>query len=131
MGLDMNLTGVRYLGSRSTEQDSRENKVKEKRYDLGYWRKHPDLHGYIIENFAEGVDDCKEIELSREGVETILHAVLHDDLPKTTGFFFGETTGEEKEYTVKTLNNALLWLNSEDKEDETTAFKYIIYQASW
>jgi hypothetical protein len=32
-----------------SDRDSRESE------DLGYWRKHPNLHGYIINTFAEGV----------------------------------------------------------------------------
>jgi hypothetical protein len=27
--------------------------------EVGYWRKHPDLHGYIVETFADGVDACQ------------------------------------------------------------------------
>ena len=34
--------------------------------DLGYWRKHADLHGYIVDTFAKGIDKCQEIELSKE-----------------------------------------------------------------
>lgn len=27
---------------------------------IGYWRKEPNLHGFIVENFADGNDDCRE-----------------------------------------------------------------------
>ena len=40
--------------------------IKRSVIDLGYWRKHPDLHGYIVEKYADGMvehiqsDDFKE-----------------------------------------------------------------------
>lgn len=39
--------------------------------EVGYWRKVNWLHGFIVDTFADGVDKCQEIELSRADVETI------------------------------------------------------------
>ena len=65
MGLDMYLTGERHLLEPVGRGD-----LKGERYKLGYWRKHPDLHGYIVETFAYGLDDCREICLFPEDIDT-------------------------------------------------------------
>lgn len=46
--------------------------------EIGYWRKFNALHNYIVDNFADGVDECQEIPLTKENVVQIL-----DDLNKT------------------------------------------------
>ena len=40
--------------------------------EVAYWRKVNWLHGYIVRTFADGVDECQPIELSRDDVGTIL-----------------------------------------------------------
>ena len=39
---------------------------------IGYWRNFNTLHKYIVENFAGGVDDCREIPLTKDNVVQIL-----------------------------------------------------------
>lgn len=59
--------------------------------DLGYWRKHPDLHGFIIKtfsNFTDGADNGELIPLDAHQIHQILDAVENASLPTTTGFFF-------------------------------------------
>ena len=123
MGLDMYLTGERYFHSRD---DTKQPLVGE-RYRLGYWRKHPNLHGYIVQTFAKGVDECQEIPLSRDFLRKILSAITSEQLPSTSGFFFGESNGTEKQQDLKTFKEALAWLATPDEE----AWRSIIYQASW
>jgi len=57
MGLDMYLQGERFRKSnnRTTLEDF---PLRKEVLEIGYWRKHPDLHGYIVKEFAEGKDDC-------------------------------------------------------------------------
>ncbi len=131
MGLDMYLTGEKFFW---TDWEHPENNIMEdgfrlkaKRYELGYWRKHPDLHGYIVETFADGKDECQEIELSKEDISQILNASENGKLPHTEGFFFGATQPEDKTETRKILTNALKWL----KTKENGIAKSIYYQASW
>lgn len=109
MGLDMFLTGY--------DSNGLEN-------ELAYWRKHPDLHGFIVRTFANGVDDCEPIELSVNDLSEVLKAAESDKLPKTTGFFFGESRLEHKFDTASRLRDAIAWL----KEDAT---RKVVYQASW
>ena len=44
---------------------------------IGYWRNFNTLHKYIIENFADGVDDCREIPLTKDNVVQILNYLNH------------------------------------------------------
>ena len=38
---------------------------------VGYWRKANAIHGWFINNVANGVDECQEIHLNREQLETL------------------------------------------------------------
>lgn len=93
--------------------------------ELGYWRKHPNLHGYIVQTFADGVDECQPIPLTAENLEQILKATEEDRLPHTTGFFFGQSYPEQKPETIKILREALAWLKS------GRPGRKVIYCASW
>lgn len=137
MGLDMYLEGRKFLPTNwnRTEEGFR---VKEVTVELGYWRKHPNLHGYIVETFAEGRDECQDIELSAENIEQIIAAVKAKELPHTTGFFFGasEGTQEEIDEDVAIFEKALAWLRSfERSEDQKPpaeeVWPSVVYRASW
>ncbi len=92
--------------------------------DLGYWRKHPNLHGYIVQNFAAGVDECQEIPLTVDDILKILKATISDDLPVTRGFFFGDSRPSDKIDTVRIFGDALTNL-------AITGQTHVIYRASW
>lgn len=125
MGLDMYLSGKVFHASPRTKRDGFE--VRETILELGYWRKHPNLHGYIVQNFAEGVDNCQPIELSAEDLTQILHATIDDKLPHTEGFFFGTSRPEDKEPTIKMLEKAIIWLSLGTPNE----YKSVSYEASW
>ena len=95
--------------------------------DLGYWRKHPNLHGFIVDTFADGVDECQRIALDVEDIEKIIHAINAKALPYTEGFFFGksENTEAEAAFDRKVFMEALDWLRAEPR------IRRVIYQASW
>lgn len=67
MGLDMYLTGSKFLFTNweHPEKNRKEDgiEIESVRLRLAYWRKHPNLHGYIVQTFADGKDECQEIEL--------------------------------------------------------------------
>lgn len=109
MGLDMYMVG---------EEDGRE-------VPLAYWRKHPDLHGFIVKKLADGVDECQKIPLSCGDLIDIFHAVDEEKLPRTTGFFFGLSYPEDREPTMELLQKAIIWLQT---KPET---RKVYYQASW
>jgi hypothetical protein len=126
MGLDMYLNGEKYFYGR--REEGKHPKTGEI-YELAYWRKHPDLHGFIVETFAESVDNCQRIWLSDENIETIIKAVKDGSLPKTEGFFFGTSENDEAQRNedVQLLEDALAWTRT--KEDGV--WRSITYQASW
>ena len=130
MGLDMHLSGEQYL--HEDYEDESKNiimegyRLKAYRYDLGYWWKHPDLHGFIVENFATQ-DDCQPVYLDGDDLLTIIQAVQENRLPHTEGFFFGESGNDEaqKAEDIQILSKARKWLADGDWT------RSVYYQASW
>jgi hypothetical protein len=133
MGLDMYLEGRKFKcpdydkpeGQRRPMMDGFE--IDEYRLRLGYWRKHPDLHGYIVQNFAEGEDNCEPIWLGAQHLVQILEAVRSGKLPKTGGLLFGESETANDQDTEAQLLRALEWLRTE----EPRAIRDVYYRASW
>lgn len=133
MGLDIYLSGKKFYWTnwREPEKNITEDgfKLTEKQIELGYWRKHPNLHGFIVKTFAKEIDDCKEIELDEQDIDTIISAIKEKLLPYTEGFYFGksENSEEEKEQDIKIFDEAKKWLLTKEKG----VSKSIVYQASW
>lgn len=131
MGLDMYLTGEKYLLTDHENPDNNRSEdgfpLKGKLLRLGYWRKHPNLHGFIVNTFADGEDTCHQISLDADDIERIIEAVTRDDLPHTEGFFFGQSDGSEKAEDLRILKAALEWLRT----PESNIWRSIHYQASW
>jgi hypothetical protein len=109
MGLDMYLNGEKFFYNR---RDTGKHPKIGEIYEMAYWRKHPDLHGFIVETFADGIDDCKRIWLSDENIETIIKAVKDE---------------EQRNEDVQLLEDALAWVRT--KEDGV--WRSLIYHASW
>ena len=101
--------------------------LSSKTLKLGYWRKHPDLHGFIVQTFADGEDDCQEINLDTTEITEIIEAIKAKKLPKTSGFFFGESDGSEDLESIEIFEKALAWMNSAPSGEWRT----VTYQASW
>lgn len=128
MGLDMFLRGVKWPAYSHRPLKCEDGyEIRSLEIELAYWRKHPDLHGFIVQQFANGEDNCQKIYLNEKDIETILDAVRIEALPHTTGFFFGASDADQRAYSVEVLQQALKWLKS-DPLIETRA---IYYQASW
>jgi hypothetical protein len=126
MGLDMYLTAeIYFMGGGHTGS----YRKKAERFDAGYWRKHPDLHGYIVENFANGEDNCQPIELDKDSIKQIMSAIEGRQLPKTTGFFFGESDNDATQIKndLEIFRKALDWLDAQQQGE----WRSIEYQASW
>lgn len=123
-----------YLKGRKSFWNTKDSAVKEDGFEvsehileLGYWRKHPNLHGFIVQNFAAGEDKCQEIFLSAENIQTVIQAVRKSQLPHTEGFFFGDSDGTESEEDIKIFNAALEWLKVKKQHE----YRSIYYRASW
>ena len=87
MGLDMYLTGEKFVMGLKLEEDG--FRLGSKTLELGYWRKHPNLHGYIVQTFAGGKDECQNIYLGVAHIRTIIAAVTGRSAP-------GSRTSERK-----------------------------------
>lgn len=131
MGLDMYLRGEKFFW---TDWDHPEKNRKEDglqvttiTVELGYWRKHPNLHGFIVQTFAGGIDECQQIDLDTKQLHVIVQAVKDEELPTTTGFFFGSSDGTEKAEDLAILEKAMIWLQTV----EAGVSRSVYYKASW
>jgi hypothetical protein len=133
MGLDMNLYGRKSLWTHDENNVRKEDgfPVGVVELELGYWRKHPNLHGYIVNEFAKGVDECQKIDLDAEALSKIAVAVRANKLPHTTGFFFGSSDwwADQTEEVAAVFDRARAWTAMKDRDHEF--YRYVYYQASW
>lgn len=75
MGLDMNLYKRKLTSDNWKEVMDGGNKEKVKRTyeetDMLYLRKANQIHNYIVEHYADGVDECQEIDIPIEGIRKL------------------------------------------------------------
>ena len=148
MGLDMYLRGDHYNSDHSRHGDitrdklDNEYEISSYEVDLGYWRKHADLHGYIVNTFADGKDNCQKIELDENDLDKIIMAIRHDKLVKDhCCFFFGNSTEfgyyeeKEKEYAINCFEKAKKFIRRGKELFEKDGLfiqpRSVSYQASW
>jgi len=100
MGLDM----YAYTAPANAIEQSVDINLKkvEGLQELFYWRKHPNLHGFMEElYYAKGgaaVEfNCAPLVLTFDDLTRLEGRVLSGALPDMTGFFFGESDGSERE----------------------------------
>jgi hypothetical protein len=102
MGLDM------YAGTVSRKPRHEVDFEPRKPTLLHQWRKHPDLHGWVEQlywskggkgiptGFGDGEFNTGcTVVLTTADLENLEKAVTKGTLPKTAGFFFGESDGTE------------------------------------
>jgi len=90
MGLDMYLTKRTYLGlnHEHNRKDGiplsiagdeyahiRPERVREIIEEVGYWRKANAIHGWLVKNVQDGVDDCKDYYVDEAKLRELLDAV--------------------------------------------------------
>ena len=76
-----------------------ENPSVQEPIEIAYWRKHPNLQGWMEQLFAEKGGRCDtfngvEVELTWEDIDRLEHDILAGQLPPTQGFFFGSDSDE-------------------------------------
>ena len=86
--------------------------------EIAYWRKHPNLHGWMEKLWLrkggsnEGSEwgtnfNGVELELTYNDLDELERAVTHGELPATTGFFFGNPADEHYcKYDLEFIKNA-------------------------
>jgi len=85
-----------YWDSADFDKESEEivNKTVTKPVEIAYWRKHPNLHGWMANLHTEkggtGEFNGDELELTREDIDRLEEDIVEHRLPATSGFFFGD-----------------------------------------
>ena len=74
----------------------------EERKELFYWRKHPDLQGWMQKLYVAKGGTSEEfngntVVLTLKDLDALENDVRQHKLPTTTGFFFGQSYGDEIE----------------------------------
>ena len=91
------------------------NKTVEQPREIAYWRKHPNLHGWMEQlwksrnggNGDSATFNGIELELTWEDLEILELDIIAGTLPSTSGFFFGNEADEHyKEQDLKFVRNA-------------------------
>jgi hypothetical protein len=63
-------------------------------HEIAYWRKHPNLHGWMKNLYHErgGKESFNgtELELTWDDIDRLERTIKSHSLPNTTGFFFGD-----------------------------------------
>ena len=85
---------------------------------LFYWRKHPNLHGWMEELYrakggggVNGMDgpntfNCVPVVIDSEDLDRLERAVHDNALPETAGFFFGASRPDDKVNDLKFIAKA-------------------------
>ena len=104
MGLDMYAYVANKAGQQNEYYDSEGDYVDgewkphkptvSKPREIAYWRKHPNLHGWMKRLWeakgGRGEFNGDEVELTWEDIEMLEYDINNKHLPKTGGFFFGD-----------------------------------------
>ena len=117
------------------------SKTVTKPHELAYWRKHPNLHGWMEklwlrkngystntdDQFIEGKEPPSfngiELELTWDDLDELESAIRHGKLPDTQGFFFGNPSDSHYyEQDLEFVNNA--------KAEVFLGLK-VFYNSSW
>jgi hypothetical protein len=78
--------------------------------ELHYWRKHPNLHGWMEKLYRAKQGSNEDFNLAPllltvDDLTRLDRDIKNGALPKTSGFFFGQSTGAERgndlEFVVK------------------------------
>jgi hypothetical protein len=83
----------------------------ETREEIFYWRKHPNLHGWMEALYrskggtAESFN-CVPVRLDPADLDALEAAVKDGGLPDTEGFFFGVSDGSEKADDLEFIRKA-------------------------
>lgn len=94
--------------------------------ELHYWRKHPNLHGWMERLYREkgGKDssfNCVNLLLTTGDLDRLEADIRAGNLPATIGFFFGVSDGSEADDDLHFIAKAR----------EAIADGLVVYYTSW
>tara|TARA_B100001939_G_C16559340_1_gene453708 strand:- start:15 stop:386 length:372 start_codon:yes stop_codon:yes gene_type:complete len=94
MGLDQYATARK--GEPTTDDEG--YTYYEDSMELAYWRKHPNLQGWMEDLYLEkgGSEEfnCVDLELTLEDLDALEESLDDEALPETVGFFFGTDSSD-------------------------------------
>ena len=94
MGLDQ--YGLARRGEAKTDDEG--YTYYEDSMELAYWRKHPNLQGWMEDLYHEKGGEqefnCVDLELTLEDLEALEESLDEEALPETAGFFFGTDSSD-------------------------------------
>lgn len=112
MGLDMYACTIDHAPEKPVDFEAKDYG------ELHYWRKHPNLHGWMEElYYRKGgtcTFNCVNLQLTAEDLDRLEVDVRHRALPHTEGFFFGASDGSEIEDDLAFIAKARAALNDGD-----------------
>lgn len=117
MGLDQ----YAYLAARQADE-------WDNHQELAYWRKHPNLQGWMEKLFLDKGGNCDsfngvELELTWDDVDRLEQDIQASKLPSTQGFFFGNNSDEHyKEHDLDFCRRA---------KAELFLGRRVFYNSSW
>jgi hypothetical protein len=96
--------------------------------EIAYWRKHPDLHGWMEELYrnkggAEDSFNCVPVKLTQEDLVALEADINTRHLPETSGFFFGKSYGDTDEVMQD--------IEFVEKAKQAINEGYDVYYTSW
>lgn len=95
--------------------------------EIHYWRKHPNIHGFMEKLYREkgGTDEfnCRPMLLTQEDIDNLANVILDGKLPNTSGFFFGQSNGDRSQEKDD--------LEFCKKASEAITEGYTVYYDSW
>jgi hypothetical protein len=103
-----------YSDENYDKDDADPTKIGEPR-EIAYWRKHPNLQGWMERLWHKKQPDAAEqtsfngieLELTWDDIEDLERAVIHQQLPSTRGFFFGDNSDDYyREQDLEFVRNA-------------------------
>ena len=107
--------------------------------EVAYWRKANQIHNWFVENLQDGIDECQLTFVDEDSLRELLELCKNvsekrsiefskENLPTTSGFFFGDVDYDEYYYSDVELTITKL-----EEILEATDFdkEVIFYQSSW
>ena len=124
MGLDM--FAIKVKKGVITESVDFELPESAEQEEFHYWRKHPNMHGWMESLYREKGGQGEQfntdnVRITEEDLDQLEAAVNGDDLPETSGFFFGESQPEDKADDLEFIKKAR----------QAISEGYDVYYTSW
>lgn len=108
-------------------EETKENDILCEKKEIHYWRKHPNLQGWMRELYYDKGGESSDfnsvnVQLTWEDLESLERDIKEGALPETEGFFFGgDSSKEYKEEDLQFIEESLTAITK----------GYDVYYSSW